>query len=236
LIGMDWQPLGGSTMRMNLNVPLSSYASSVSDIRVGGPSAQLAAVGGRRVVMLFDLDHPWQPLLSLRPPLRAGPDVKGKAWDAVKLCWNLAPGHRTTLASSNNRDVLIWDVDEYQKAPVVIRDANQRPITGLGFATDNPFVLTTSSMDNQVNLWDLRALRGDGGGAASGSSSAKRTAGGVPLLPQRPILVLTEPGLPGASVLAWNRHNGNVLATAHANQLWLWDIRVGGDLSLFVSY
>ena len=48
MIGMDWQPLGGSTMRMNLNVPLSSYASSVSDIRVGGPSAQLAAVGGRR--------------------------------------------------------------------------------------------------------------------------------------------------------------------------------------------
>ena len=28
MIGMDWQPLGGSTMRMNLNVPLSSYASS----------------------------------------------------------------------------------------------------------------------------------------------------------------------------------------------------------------
>ena len=39
-------------------------------------------------------------------------------------------------------------------------------------------------------------------------------------------------GLAPAGVLAWNRVNGNLLASAHDNQLWVWDVRAGGGLGI----
>ena len=70
----DWLPSesgfsGGGTLRQNLDVPLNGFGTTgVSDLRVGGPGGQLAAVGGKRAILLLDLDHPWQPLLSLKFP------------------------------------------------------------------------------------------------------------------------------------------------------------------------
>ena len=194
---------------------LSRYVSSVSDLKVNN---QLAAIGGRRIVLLLNLNEPSEPILSLRPPPSTHP-----LWENVVVCWNENPKHESTLASSNSRDLLLWNIEAYEKDPIIIQDANQRPITGVGFATENPNIIATSSMDSQVNLWDIRSLRGTSQSRGSFPHSE---------LP-RPIMILKEPGLPGASVLAWNRHNGYVLATAHANQLWLWDIRGGRGATAF---
>jgi len=93
-----WLPDEGAAVaetnvRSNLVVPLAGLA-NVSDIRVGGPGGQLAAIGGKRTVLLLDLDHPSQPLLSLK--------CSGN-WDKVTLGWNPTAGHQHRLASSNQR-------------------------------------------------------------------------------------------------------------------------------------
>ena len=118
----------------------------------------------------------------------------------------------------------MWNVDALAPAETITK-ASRLPLTGVAWSTAMPFLLATCSADAVVNLFDVRTLSGGTNSPSSSSSSSSGSA--TQRESQRPAVVLTAPGLAGASVLAWNRCNGWELATAHGKQLWLWDIRGG---------
>lgn len=148
----------------------------------------------------------------------------------VCLSWNYSPGHRTKLASSNNRDVLLWDVDTMQTA-ATISNANRLPVSETAWCPSMPNLIATCCSDPTINLYDVRVLNGTSGtsssrgaggvGGGSGSSNLNQKSG------QKPVISLSAPGLLSANVIAFNRINGWLLASAHHNQLWFWDIRGG---------
>lgn len=121
----------------------------------------------------------------------------------------------------------MWNVDALAPAET-ISNASRLPLTGVAWSTAMPWLLATCSADAVVNLFDVRALSGGTTNNTTSSGTSSSSSGSATLREsQRPAVVLTAPGLAGASVLAWNRCNGWELATAHGKQLWLWDIRGG---------
>jgi WD40 repeat protein len=176
-------------------------------IQVGGPGGQLAAIGGKRQVLLLDLDNPYQALLSLKFPGK----FTGN-WEKVCLSWNYAAGHRTRLASSNNRDVLLWDVDTMQTA-ATISNANRLPVSETAWAPSHPHLLATCCSDPTINMYDVRALGGGGGGSVANSKSKSSGAAGITSgtastsgRGEKPVISLSAPGLLSANVIAFNRY------------------------------
>jgi hypothetical protein len=168
------------------------------------------AARGRRGTHGFDTAPPLSPLLS--PALLCAP---GR--DKVCLAWNSSAGHQSRLASSNQRDALVWDVDVLGPPALAIANASKSPLTGVAWCPADPHLLATCSGDPAVNLFDVRAPLSS---PTSSSSSSSAVA-------QRPNMCLKGVKMPGGSVVAWNKCHGWTLASAHNNQLWLWDIRGG---------
>jgi len=62
----QWQSISDSWEDKSSEVPLDMP--NRSDISIGGPGGQLAAVGGKRSIFVMDLDNLWQSPVALAFP------------------------------------------------------------------------------------------------------------------------------------------------------------------------
>jgi hypothetical protein len=130
-------------------------------------------------------------------------------WDVGAVRWSPNAQNSHLFASISHHTVLVWDGScagspDPAGAPLICKlSKHTRAVTGLSWCPGTPSVLATCSADANVHLWDVRA----------------------PLAPIQTFRVAHR----GAQVVEWNRMNRGLLASAHENELRVWDTRRGGS-------
>ncbi len=125
-------------------------------------------------------------------------------WDVGVVKW---AENGTVFASTSNQKTHIWDARHETSPLIVTLQKHFRPVTGVDWSPFYPSVLATSSADSSIYLWDIRVAQRD---------------------PIQSFMVSHH----GAQAVAWNRHDGVKIASAHDNEFRLWDTRKGGGGSI----
>ncbi|GMF54239.1 unnamed protein product [Phytophthora fragariaefolia] len=206
-------PAAGSTILGNAHVHLDLNASALSVDATGA----VAVLAGRKGLHLVDLEAPLLPPASLHH--------QTKLEVPVVQC-NPHALFKSHVASSSNRNTLIWDIADVRVGASAIGSgqgaagggggsqaaaqplvatlrAHTRPVSDVAWSPMEPSLLATCSADAKTLLWDMRS-------------------------PQRPVTTLNAFNTSVIQV-EWNRVDATSLATAHDGEVRVWDLRAAGE-------
>ncbi|AET39344.1 Mtc5p Ecym_4280 [Eremothecium cymbalariae DBVPG len=123
-------------------------------------------------------------------------------WQVADIQWSPHPSKPHWVVSTSNQKALVWNLSRTSSNAIEYElHGHFRAITDINFHPSHPELLATCSIDTYVHAWDMRS-------------------------PQRPYYS-TSDWSAGASQVKWNLQNANVLASSHANSVFIWDIRKG---------
>jgi WD40 repeat protein len=100
-----------------------------------------------------------------------------------------------------NTDTLIWNLEDRRSALQSVLHCHHRPVNDIAWSPFEPHILATCSSDTNVFVWDLRDTR--------------------KALKLKTFCAWTV----SAWHVRWNRHNPQLLASAHEGEIRLWDLR-----------
>ena len=118
--------------------------------------------------------------------------------------WNPKISHLNLLASTSNLNILIWNLERQSNPLIATFQAHARSVNDIAWSPLDPNRLASCDADGCVYIWDLRS------------------PGGKPTHAFRSVAK-------GTAQIQWNRHSRDLLASAHENQLEIWDVRGGLD-------
>ncbi|GBE79383.1 hypothetical protein SCP_0205810 [Sparassis crispa] len=142
-------------------------------------------------------------IIDLEAPLNVPRFLpQGGTWDVADVQWNPHLTRSEYIVSTSNEKLLIWNLLLGGKTSIehVLR-SHYRAITDINWHTTDPDVVVSTGIDSWLWAWDLRT-------------------------PQKPVMGLCAFGSGGTQV-KWNRQDGNLLASSHLNEVFLWDRRKG---------
>ncbi|GAV53778.1 hypothetical protein ZYGR_0AK02800 [Zygosaccharomyces rouxii] len=123
-------------------------------------------------------------------------------WQVADVQWSPHPAKPYWVVSTSNQKAIIWNLAKPSSDAIEhVLHKHFRAITDINFSPQHPDILATCSIDTYVHAWDVRS-------------------------PQRPFYT-TSGWLSGASQVKWNFSDQNVLASAHGNDVCIWDLRKG---------
>ncbi|GAV48865.1 hypothetical protein ZYGR_0N02700 [Zygosaccharomyces rouxii] len=123
-------------------------------------------------------------------------------WQVADVQWSPHPAKPYWVVSTSNQKAIIWNLAKPSSNAIEhVLHKHFRAITDINFSPQHPDILATCSIDTYVHTWDLRS-------------------------PQRPFYT-TSGWLSGASQVKWSFNDQNVLASAHGNDVCIWDLRKG---------
>jgi WD40 repeat protein len=133
-------------------------------------------------------------------------------WSVADIQWNPHRSRQEWIASTSNQVALIWNIAAHHTGKFVQHTlaAHSRAVSDLNWSPFSPEMLATSSMDGFLHCWDLRA----------------------------------KTDKPASSFVAWNspashvkfsRHDAQVLASSHENNVKVWDMRKPGAPSHVIA-
>ncbi|KAF5339452.1 hypothetical protein D9611_009784 [Ephemerocybe angulata] len=127
---------------------------------------------------------------------------QGGTWDVADVQWNPHPARSQYIVSTSSEKMLIWNLNLTGKTSIEhILRSHYRAITDFNWHTTESDVVASTGIDSWIFVWDLRT-------------------------PQKPVYGLSAFKDSGTQV-KWNRHDGNFLASAHGNEVLIWDRRKG---------
>lgn len=125
-------------------------------------------------------------------------------WQVADVQWSPHPAKPFWVVSTSNQKAIIWNLARSSnKAIEHVLHKHFRAITDINFSYLHPDILATCSIDTYVHAWDMRS-------------------------PKRPFYT-TRDWRSGASQVKWNYHDQNILASAHGNDVTIWDLRKGSE-------
>jgi hypothetical protein len=116
--------------------------------------------------------------------------------------WNPKISHLHLLASTSNLNILIWNLERQSNPLIATFQAHARSVNDIAWSPLDPNRLASCDANGCVYIWDLRS------------------PGGKPTHAFRSVAK-------GTAQIQWNRHSRDLLASAHENQLEIWDMRGG---------
>ncbi|SCU87153.1 LAFA_0E05050g1_1 [Lachancea sp. 'fantastica'] len=124
------------------------------------------------------------------------------SWEVADVQWSPHPSKSSWVVSTSNQKALVWNLSRSSSDAIEhVLHGHSRAITDINFHPQHPEILATCSIDAYVHSWDMRSPR-----RACYSASVWSA---------------------GASQVKWNFKNPNVMASAHANDIFVWDLRKG---------
>lgn len=123
-------------------------------------------------------------------------------WQVADVQWSPHPAKPYWVVSTSNQKAIIWNLAKASSDAIEhVLHKHFRAITDINFSPQHPDILATCSIDTYVHAWDIRS-------------------------PQRPFYT-TSGWRSGASQVKWSFNDQNVLASAHGNDVCIWDLRKG---------
>jgi WD40 repeat protein len=144
----------------------------------------------------------WLAVVDLRETTKVKTDRKlGRTskYEVKTVLWNPHHVNRHLLVSASQQKLELWNVVAERNTLVHSFKAHSRPVSDVGWSFTDPNLLASCAMDSFINVWDIRETR-----------RAKTYFKAV---------------VAGASLVQWNRLNGNIIASAHDSEIRLWDMR-----------
>ncbi|KAJ3517825.1 hypothetical protein NLJ89_g245 [Agrocybe chaxingu] len=127
---------------------------------------------------------------------------QGGTWDVADVQWNPHPSHAQYIVSTSSERLLIWNLRLGGKTSIEhILRSHYRAVTDINWHTSECDVVSSTGIDSWIWSWDLRE-------------------------PRKPIFGLSAFKAGGTQV-KWNRKDGNLIASANANEVLIWDRRKG---------
>ncbi|CEP63240.1 Mtc5p LALA0_S07e05644g [Lachancea lanzarotensis] len=124
------------------------------------------------------------------------------SWEVADVQWSPHASKSSWVVSTSNQKALVWNLSRSSSNAIEhVLHGHFRAITDINFHPQHPEILATCSIDAYVHSWDMRSPR-----RAYYSASVWSA---------------------GASQVKWNFKNPNVMASAHANDIFIWDLRKG---------
>ncbi|RDX46433.1 hypothetical protein OH76DRAFT_1406950 [Lentinus brumalis] len=142
-------------------------------------------------------------IMALDDPYRQPRSIpQGGTWDVADVQWNPHLSHSEYIVSTSSEKLLIWNLLLGGRTAIehVLR-SHYRAITDINWHTIEPDVVISTGIDSWQWAWDLRTVH-------------------------KPIMGLCAFG-PAGTQVKWNRVDGNILASSHANEVLIWDRRKG---------
>lgn len=123
-------------------------------------------------------------------------------WQVADVQWSPHPAKPYWVISTSNQKAIIWNLARSSDNAIEhVLHKHFRAISDINFSHLHPDILATCSIDTYVHAWDMRS-------------------------PNRPFYT-TRDWRSGASQVKWNYIDQNVLASAHGNDVTIWDLRKG---------
>lgn len=123
-------------------------------------------------------------------------------WQVADVQWSPHPAKPHWVVSTSNQKAIIWNLAMPSSNAIEhVLHKHFRAITDINFNHQHPDILATCSIDTYVHAWDMRS-------------------------PSRPFYTTRE-WVAGASQVKWSFKDQNVLASAHGNDVSIWDLRKG---------
>lgn len=123
-------------------------------------------------------------------------------WQVADVQWSPHPAKPHWVVSTSNQKAIIWNLARSSSDAIEhVLHKHFRAITDINFNHQHPDILATCSIDTYVHAWDMRS-------------------------PSRPFYTTRE-WVAGASQVKWSFKDQNVLASAHGNEVSIWDLRKG---------
>ncbi|EAU93642.2 vacuolar membrane protein [Coprinopsis cinerea okayama7 len=127
---------------------------------------------------------------------------QGGTWDVADVQWNPHPSRSQYIVSTSSEKMLIWNLGITGKTSIEhILKSHYRAITDFNWHTTECDVVASTGIDSWIWVWDMRN-------------------------PRKPAFGLSAFQAAGTQV-KWNRQDGNYLASAHGNEVLIWDRRKG---------
>ncbi|KAG7093686.1 hypothetical protein E1B28_007344 [Marasmius oreades] len=127
---------------------------------------------------------------------------QGGTWDVADVQWNPHHSRAQYIVSTSSEKLLIWNLLMSGKTSIEhILHSHYRAITDINWHTTECDTVVSTGIDSWIWGWDLRA-------------------------PRKSIFGLCAFNAPGTQV-KWNKHDANILASSHANEVLIWDRRKG---------
>ncbi|SCU86179.1 LANO_0C07008g1_1 [Lachancea nothofagi CBS 11611] len=124
------------------------------------------------------------------------------SWEVADVQWSPHPSKPSWVVSTSNQKALVWNLSRSSSDAIEhVLHGHFRAISDINFHPQHPEILATCSIDAYVHSWDMRSPR-----RAYYSASVWSA---------------------GASQVKWNFQNPNVMASAHSNDIYIWDLRKG---------
>ncbi|CDK28215.1 unnamed protein product [Kuraishia capsulata CBS 1993] len=124
------------------------------------------------------------------------------SWEVADVQWSPHKSKPSWVVSTSNQKALVWNLARSSTDAIEhVLHAHDRAITDINFHPDNPEVLATCSVDTFSFAWDLRT-------------------------PRRPVARWAD-WRSATSQVKWNYKNPNIIASAHDNYFYIWDMRKG---------
>lgn len=124
------------------------------------------------------------------------------SWEVADVQWCPHPAKHHWVISTSNQKAMVWNLSRGSSNAIEhVLHGHFRAITDINFHPLHPEILATSSIDTYVLAWDMRS-------------------------PKKPYY-RTSNWRSGAAQVKWNHKNANILATAHSNKTYIWDVRKG---------
>lgn len=122
------------------------------------------------------------------------------SWEVADVQWSPHISKPSWIVSTSNQKALLWNLARNGEDAIEhVIHGHSRAITDINFHPQNPDLLATCSVDTFVLAWDTRA-------------------------PKKPIYAV-EDWRAGASQVKWNYQNEHILASAHNDYFYIWDLR-----------
>lgn len=151
-------------------------------------------------------------VIGLTPPYAVARElIHPSRAPPVNGAWSPHASHASMLASHSGQSVHVWNLND-GRSPLQATLPHTRNVRGVAWATFEPTLLASCAADNAIHLWDLRELR-----APKPTASFK---------------VFTS----GLSHVRWNKLNPNILASAHDQQVEVWDIRKNAPMTFITAH
>ncbi|PFH47198.1 hypothetical protein AMATHDRAFT_7008 [Amanita thiersii Skay4041] len=127
---------------------------------------------------------------------------QGGTWDVADVQWNPHHSRAHYIVSTSAEKLLIWNLFISGKTNIQhILQAHYRAITDINWHPTECDTVVSTGIDSWLWAWDLRE-------------------------PRKPIFGLSA-FKSGGTQVKWNRQDANILASSHANEVFLWDRRKG---------
>ena len=151
-------------------------------------------------------------VIGLTPPFAVARDLvhPSKAVPAgAEWCPHIA--QTSYLASFSGSSVYVWNLND-SRMPLQATIPHPRNVRNIAWSLFDPNLLATCGADNAIHLWDMRDPRGPRA--------------------QSTFRVFTS----GISSLKWNKLNANLLASAHDQQVEIWDLRRSAPVTFLTAH